>query len=57
MERKSYIDRISSYGCKYEATVANGHPRLQIEWYGCKGKIHSLSAKSLRLNRSYLLYA
>ena len=24
MERKSYIDRISSYGCKYEATVANG---------------------------------
>lgn len=36
MERKSYIDRISSYGCKYEATVANEHPRLQIEWYGCK---------------------
>ncbi len=31
MERKSYIDRISSYGCKCEGVVANGSPRLQIK--------------------------
>lgn len=39
MERKSYIDRISSYGCKCEAAVANGHPRLQIKGCGCTGKL------------------
>ena len=31
MERKSYIDRFSSYGCKCEGVVANGSPRLQIK--------------------------
>lgn len=38
MEREQYIDRISSYGCKYEATVANARLRLQIEGYGCKSQ-------------------
>lgn len=38
MEREQYIDRISSYGCKYEATVANARLRLQMDTLGCKSQ-------------------
>ena len=36
LERKSYIDRISSCGCKCIGKVANGRLRFQIKGYGCK---------------------
>ncbi len=53
MERKSYIDRISCYGCKCEAAVANGHPRLQIKGYGCKSNFYR---KKEELHRRVYLY-
>ena len=36
LERKSYIDRISSYGFKCEGEVSNGHLWFQIKGYGFK---------------------
>ncbi len=36
LERKSYIDRISSYGFKCIGAVANGHLWFQIKGYGFK---------------------
>lgn len=41
MERKSYIDRISSYGCKRKGAVAHGHPRLQIKGGRLQSKLLS----------------
>lgn len=41
MERKSYIDRFSSYGCKCEGVVANGSPRLQIKGGRLQSKLLS----------------
>lgn len=36
LERKSYIDRISSCGFKSIAVVSNGHLWFQIKGYGFK---------------------
>lgn len=46
LERKSYIDRIFSYGCKCEAAVANGHPWLQIEGYGCRAFVLNVAGSN-----------
>lgn len=54
MERKSYIDRISSYGFKSAGAVANVHLRFQIEGYGFK--VYFAQKNRLALSNRTIIY-
>ena len=49
MGRKSYIDRIPSYGFKSAGAVANGHLWFQIKGYGFKANFYRKGGTSLRV--------